>query len=365
MLYGILYFFNVDDIYNENSYIKYIRFGVVFVYFIVNIDSVMIDRLCIWIFTALMLFILFMIASNSATYDWLNYINFILPTLIPICCPSLISRSVKINKLCLITYVVSCVFAYIEYFFFGGLFTRFSRSGYRVISIFVNPNNFGIILAILTCVLLYNFKFSNAYKLIMVVNSLFVIYLTGCRTALISLIIVLLLYVLQNIDLTKEIQGGRIILFMSISYVLIGLIVYLTHTELHLDVRDLMNFSSNNSYTLSNDARMDANLYFFSQVKKHPFYPWTDEIKNLDNMYFYIWGRFGFLVFLSYILWQLFTLKTVLLKKNNLHIVLWIVFFLAGITTNFLYLWPLGYFYWYYISCVMKKDLIDERRNLK
>ena len=360
MFYGILYFFHPTDIYNEESYIKYIRFIVVLMFLIININSIWIDRLFKWISVSLLFLLQFVFATNSTNYDWLNYINFVLPTMIPICCPNLISKSVNINKLCLITYIVSNIFAYIEYFYFNGLFTRFSRSGYRVISIFVNPNNFGLILVILTCIILYNYNFSNVCKLMIVSNSLFVIYLTGCRTALLSLIVVLFLYAFHNVNRKKKIKKQSIIMFISVLYLAVGVILLFNKVDFQLNVRDRIDISSGNIFSISNDARVESNHHFILEAKKNPLFPWAYEFKNLDNMYFYLWGRFGLIAFLIFLLWQFYTLKIVLLNKNNLNISLWIVFLTAGVTTNFLYIWPISYFYWYYISCIFKN-----RSNLR
>ena len=64
-------------------------------------------------------------------------------------------------------------------------------------------------------------------------------------------------------------------------------------------------------------------------------------------MYLHLWGSFGLS---TLVLFTLFNLFLVVKIKSRKMLIILLSFFLIGLTTNYMYLWPLGYLYWGFLS---------------
>ena len=169
--------------------------------------------------------------------------------------------------------------ALFEYYWLGG-FERFHPTGYRGVSIFVNPNNFGISIVILSAVAILK---NYANKCLILVVTFFLVIYSGSKTALIMLI-VLFICTLNVKVVTKS-------LFFIVSPILIisGFIFGGSIGYSLLESSELTSFFIRMSYASD----------FFSGVQ-NLMMPSVDSTSYyVDNAYLQLWIDLGFISAIS------------------------------------------------------------------
>lgn len=318
-IHGVLYFIYPAEINNEVSYIKYVKYIILVLfifYFYRNIKT----KSVILIFTiSLIIFLLYFINDSNGV---LQYTLFMIPMIfmflyrkefynIPLILPVSI-------------YIIISVFGYLEYFVFEEFFSKFSYGfgGYRISSILVNPNNFGI-----TMVFIFIFIYENINKRIirsfLFLNILLMVYFSLSKTALIILLIYL------------AFKYFKLTMFIFI----LALLYFLLSNNLYYDERVLLSMKARNIYNES----------FFVLANSNIIFPFQSTYQYTDNIYLQIWGYFSIFSFFIFLLFNQIIAIILIYSKKYISVLVLFCFFLTGLTTNYLYLWPLAYMYWGFI----------------
>ena len=351
-LYGILYFFNPQSVYDDSSNIKYVRFILVFLLWVPLFRKTKTKNILLYFILSTVLLIDSYIAVWYDTYDLINVLNFILP----ISCFFLYHQLDKkwLIKLIEKVYIISSIFTYLECFVFHGVYTehRFINMGYRVVSIFINPNTYGCFLVLMSIIILYDPKVKIQYKIITFGNSLFIAYLTGSRSCMLILMISYLIVFLQRLFLKKGFsQKTCILLFLGLLCASV-LLVALSRTELPFSTRAIWSSDLLSNFSLKTNARSEYNIEFMTATKKNILFPWFSKMYYVDNLYLYIWGRFGLFFLIVYLGLLIFLEIKIFMENQKENLCLFICFVIYGIVLNFLYLWPISYVFWYFVADV-------------
>lgn len=212
-----------------------------------------------------------------------------------------------------------------EYFVIGG-FERFAPNGYRGVSIFVNPNNLAITAVVLCAFITSNMRLVRS-ALVVTLTGAIVLY-SGSKTGLI-VFGVLILYLAAPRDAAKTLPIG----------IIVGGVAAIIFVA-----ASLSGFAS--LPLESTFARLQQAMDFVSTIE-NPIFPFIGRGEKIyvDNMFLQIWlevGLPGLLAFFSTLLFVSY--------RDGIHSVHWVIFGLSAITTNILYLWPVGYLFWLYVG---------------
>ena len=349
LLHGFLFFFVPEQIYDINSpirYIKYISFLLV-LFVLSNKKSLIKTLYYLFLFSFLLIINLIAVGKN---FNAILFVNYIFPLTLLFFSDNL-SYFLKVNKVVVITYLTLTVIGYIEFFYLIGIFPRFADRGYRIVSIFVNPNNLGIMITILS-VYIISGKFSlNVFlNLFVVLNSAFLIYLTGSRSSLIvffGYFTILFIY-----KLIKDILNVKRMNYIKI----LGLfLLTLSLVTTYINYGDNF-FNSINSLSRSLtesdlfEGRLNQMSVFFQNTSQNFIFPSRVQLLNNDNVYLHIWSFFGLPILLLFIIFNLFVLINMIKQGKNIGLRLLIILLVYGFAENFVYFWPVGYIYWFIVS---------------
>ena len=162
--HGFLYILNPQDIYNANSPIKLIKYALLFGFFVLSIRAINYTKLVLLCMFFIVLFFFHYYSRElgigvTIKSILMGFTSYAFPMTILL----LYKNLKKINAVTVTGMVLtfSSVIGYVEYLFLRGLFEKFSAGGYRVVSIFVNPNNAGVLFAIMSFFLLEKGKYKT------------------------------------------------------------------------------------------------------------------------------------------------------------------------------------------------------------
>jgi hypothetical protein len=211
-----------------------------------------------------------------------------------------------------------------------------------MVSIFLNPNNLGISMALMTFVYIIFYSDSPAISIVLFVNGLLIVFFSVSKTGL-AVFLALTVYMIYSILIANRskitVRLRYLISFMAVLPLIIFALVKL-----------IIDFDFSKTRSLSWETllvRSELNAEFIGHADKNIFFPWKNSISELDNMYFHLWGSFGLPALVLFLLFNLFLILQIHSKKILIFLM---CFLMIGLTTNFLYLWPLGYFYWSLVS---------------
>lgn len=218
---------------------------------------------------------------------------------------------------------------------FGG-FAMFADYGYRASSIFINPNNLAI-----TAVVLLSFTLklkSVLYNGIAVASATVLVVTSGSKAGMV-LFAILLVYVAarRNIKLAAVVAvclAGLAALALVLGWLRAPIL------SVYLRIEQIVDFATNlgNPLFPSVDRDVAAPLY-------------------VDNVYLQTWNEMG-------------APAAIVLVCILLHLALrdrlsnpgWLLFGAAGLSENFIYLWPLAYLFWAYAG-ERPSDTIPKTRD--
>lgn len=279
--------------------------------------------------------------------DLINFVNYTLPVFIMFSGKPI----AHINWKWVIrwTLYLSFFFGFYEVLFLENHFYMFNRGldAYRVVSIFINPNNFGVILALFSFVYIRHYA-KGTEGLLVYTLSLVLVKLSGSKTGMIifSVFSVYLLYFYFKHKIKAffrfMLKGGVLILVLAIpASIYVGFYFYETVSE-KLSFRD---FEWETLF-----VRFNTYYEYFASSGANLAFPWFSEMTYIDNIYLHLMGSFGVLFL---ILWLILNYYIFLIVRNRIDLaVILFSFLLIGLTTNFLYVWPLSYMYWGFVGYV-------------
>ena len=368
--HGLLYVFNPQDIYNASSPIKLIKYVIILAFFILNVRKLNYSRLLILVLWFIGLFFFHYFSREiglgvTPKSIALGLMGYSFPMLIIVLYPSLR----KFNFIPIASWVlfIASIVGYVEFLFLRGLFEKFSSAGYRVVSIFVNPNNAGIIFALMTYFVLEKMNFkskrSQIIKAIVILNGAAIIFLTGSKTALAALTLFLgLHFIKEMIKNTNELllNVGKFFYVLS----LIGLSLIAVFEDRVVDKFSALSLGGDSREMSFNTGRirLQSAIEFFDRVGDNFFYPYRSSVMYIDNMYLEMWGDFGLLILLLFLTFNIYLFFRCLKTSAIFEASLLFVILVLGLSTNFIYLWPIGYIYWFLaLEIQSKKDKLIKR----
>ena len=369
-LHGILYYFNPDDLLDNNSPLKLIKYITVLSFLIINVDKINFARIFIFIFWATV-FLCFLLVSNPFLNENISvvaskYLPYLFPATLYLVAPILNKFNLKFFSITIL--IITLVAGYIEFYLLEGIFTRFDlkNDGLRISTIFINPNNAGFVIGLLHYFLLkiFNYKKLSAYifSAIITINCLIVIIFTGSKTGLIILILNVLMFTwkyLKKYLETKKISRSSLQFFCFL--LVLG---FLASTSKIL-------FNTNNSsetnqgVTKTRDmnaetggTRLKQIIDFKQDLGESFLFPYAHKKHwTIDNTYLQFWGDFsfiGFLFLVFLIAWSFYRI----FKFRREYIYPFFLILICGFSLNYLYLWPPAYVFWWYVFS--KSDKIKQ-----
>ena len=273
----------------------------------------------------------------------------------------------KIINLFLIVYIVSAIFAIVQFLFgknhlYGLLFDKYF---FRVVSFFVQPSSFGIFISIFTYFYFFLSPASNFTKIVVLILSGILILLTGSGIS-ISLYCFIVFYVF--LIKSKDIINRFIITYLSLPFIITMLLnldkftfredIYVSGLERLEILFDFFQSSSITQIFLGKGLGIGTNTLYTA------FPDIADEYGQIpDSLYIsllYQTGIIGLAVFLL-----LNVLIFIRLLKNNINMAVGLLLIgLSGLTSNVLEFWPINLIYALLLSIALGKGLRLEQNAL-
>lgn len=229
------------------------------------------------------------------------------------------------KRYCLIIFWLTFVGVVYEYFILEG-FERFHPTGYRAISIFVNPNNFGVSIVLLSSIAILKRYGSN---LLILAAALFFVICSGSKTALVMWLVLFL-----------GVFGSRGVFVFFALFVLSIFILLLASG---------LNFTElSNMWGYSFDSLMIRVSYFmeFLSGVDNWIFPVSDGSNYyVDNAFVQVWIDIGLVAAILLLLLMFY-----LIVFASGYRLLFLLFLLSALTTNILYITPVAYFFWLSVS---------------
>lgn len=187
----------------------------------------------------------------------------------------------------------------------------FSRSGFRAIGPFINPNNTGIFCSVITTYILSQTN-NRALRLSSIAFCASIVFLTGSKTAIILMIISI--YMTSG---TKSFSFS----FLFLSPIVILSIIYMLE---HIDISDLRSFDLQSAY-----IRFSGASTFFYKLNTADFEGLSFGFSNrslIDNFYLDLVGFSGIFSAALFIFIQICAIYMAKISKANtalsIHIIL-------------------------------------------
>jgi hypothetical protein len=233
------------------------------------------------------------------------------------------SFQLRATSLALPLLLVTLAGAVYEYFVLGG-FARFHPTSYRGISIFINPNNLGITVAVLSAYVTLTRRGTLSWITLTFCGAL-VLY-SGSKTGMAALLALTVLLLAQASALRLVAFGLPVLVLAALS-IATGLV------HLQLD---------------SAWARIRQYTEFFSNIN-NTIFPFLDAMPYYaDNAFIQLWIEMGLPAAIVYV-----TVMLICVVREKLWSPLWAIFVLSSMTTNVPYLFPLAYLFWFYVGTAL------------
>lgn len=232
----------------------------------------------------------------------------------------------------------------------GGAFENFSRSGFRSVGPFVNPNNTGIVVALIA--VLYHHVAKGALRnLSAVLLAVATIAITGSKTSMAIYALGLLI---------KAPMSWRIF-FLFVAPVALAI-----NAEQMGDLwaaLELREFSSE-----SGEIRSDNIKTMLEIISNAPLFDLLFGLANpllIDNAYLDMMSYGGLILTTLFLVVQIASILACVANKLWLQLLLHGLLFLAMLTTNVPRIWPVGYFYWALVSLTILHALRSRKVLIK
>lgn len=354
--HGAIYYLFPQDLYNEQSPLKLLKYVIVIFLIAINIRYLRSKEIFLYIIILLTGFVFFETSHHPSVGfsagGLKKFMLYMFPLLLIIITP--IIDKLKLQKMIFAITLMAVIGAFVEYYFLAGLFSRFdftNRGGFiRVVSIFVSPNNSGLLLAL---ALIYFYEMpggSKFLRLVMLLLIILSIYYTGSKTPL----LIIFLYVffkflhytffIRSLNVKVLIGLGSLVVFS----ILVSLILSLNLIAFEAN----KNESKARSYD-SQTAEIRYRQFFdyFDKASVNLIAPdYEDVALTYDIAYIQFWSDFGFLGLVSFIVIILPIIYYYRIRhfKIEVQFVIFILL-LCGFSLSIFTIWPTAYIFWYLV----------------
>ena len=335
LIHGGVYYLEPETIYLESSPFKLIKYVIVLIALLyIKIDA----KKFIFFIVITSIFLLGALGTGISAVTK-QLVLYIIPVFVVFIYSEI--RSIKTDFVVPVIILVLLVYVIIELFILNKPFYQFDRSGdsYRVVAGMVNPNNFGVFASLIYSWVSFNVKNKLKLTLFFLIFFAFIVF-SGSKTAIVLFAITNLIFIL-NVYYGWLKQRNLFKLLVG-SLFLVSLIV----TTLILVIQSQSLFQLRSFSLISLLVRIKDYGHLITQtIALNPLFPGRIEVINVDNIYLHIWSHFGIFSMIAII----FLFVSLFSKAiYNLEMFTYVLLFcVLGFTTNFLYLWPLGYIFWY------------------
>lgn len=235
----------------------------------------------------------------------------------------------KIYRSSLAVILVTAIAIAVELIF--GQLEAFSRSGFRAIGPFINPNNTGIVLAIFgTIAHLYQKDRTRNFGLLG--GTLILIILTGSKTAMALYFLAIFLLIPWR---------WRVLVLLAVAIVGFGFSGLVSNAFSAFSLRE---FSAESAMMRINDFH--ELLGILSGLTPTQIFWGFSTVSIIDNAYIDIWSFGGAALVSAFVLVQVAAVIRCIRTQNRGLLILHALFAFAMLTTNVPRLWPTGYIYW-------------------
>lgn len=352
LLHGIAYYWFPDYI-NLRSHtllITYVKYIIILLLYGISFCSIKPIDYLVFIILSVLLIIFHLFALMDVSVNFILLGTYLAPLSIILLYHSL-KKNVNLMVCVKITYLITSLCAYIEYFFLQNYFYIYSDLGYRVVSIYVNPNNCAAMIVFLSACLLFLRKKNTIFKLIVVLNTGIILAMTGSRTGgvlFIVLIIISCISSLQGLCLRKY----TLIDILKFIFIVIFLSIVLAY-YFGFAVNLFENIRQFDKVTVGH-GRFSQIKEFFMATGINFIFPCQQNFVYVDNLYLSIWGSFGLFAMIIFVITNIFSLLLCFIKKLKFHAIILFLFLLYAIPENYIYLCPPAYIYWYVINDIYR-----------
>ncbi|WP_322803501.1 hypothetical protein SO574_01145 [Vibrio alfacsensis] len=358
--HGALYYIT-GDIYNKDNPIKIIKYtlvlGLLLLYFYHILNNginkkalVFISMFSVWLIVMLVQSVYFKLPIERALF-------FYFPCLMIFAAYQCSFQSV-VNVLKW-TFLFSFIFSILEYLILFDISSRFNQSGFRSISIFVNPNAFGATIVLITTVLL-NRVDSTIKQAILLFSSFIMISLSGSKTALLAFTMIVLFFFSYQLLIFLKVK--KVNLFRLIKLLVIVSIVLFIFMYLCIHVNNTLGESINiREFSLgSGGQRMLQYQSVALAIDNCPLLPSVcDDNVYVDNGFLFIWLSVGFVSFIGFV--SILFLFIYISARFRLEFFLFFsTFLIMALSTNLFNIWPTAYLFWLLSGYLLKDITLKE-----
>lgn len=351
LIHGSLYLIFPQDVYNNNSVIKYIKYILLLIMMIINFKKISMLKTYVYLLFSIVIFIFTYYFNKD--YTLIQYLTYICPISLLVFKKNFYER-LNLYYIVLIVVILTSSVAYLDFYVLR-LFNKWLIGGeeYREVSIFINPNTMSITISILSIYLLYYWdvggkKNVQTISILLILNCMFINILSGSKTGLLLFISMMIFTYLCKVKILKMktlIKFIFIVSMMCIFIIIFDERVISFINSNFFEGRQVRAFSME-----SGQIRLYTNSIFIDLVKNNFIFPFSKNTIGVDNLYFHLWGTFGIFVLILYLFVNAYILYRTIIMKSYFYTSVILFFALSGVTTNFLYLWPLAYMYFYILG---------------
>lgn len=226
----------------------------------------------------------------------------------------------------------------------GSLFLQYTRSGFRAVGPFINPNNTGIVVALAAIALHF---LSKGFWLNFLLGALtiVVLVLTGSKTA----IIIYLLGFLVSTRFIYQIiiAGSAMALSLFLNPSLFGFVANADMRSFSLESGILRLSGVERFFEIWGQLSIDQLLFGFSRTSL------------VDNTYLDLLSFGGLYLLTVFVLSQAMSILLCYAGRQHLLLTLHGLLILTMTTTNVMRLWPLAYIYWALVGVSFYKSSVS------
>lgn len=327
-IHGVLYFIYPEQVYDNASSIKLIKYFLISFLIIICFFKIHVQKMVVFIVVFILL-----VGANYLAGGFKNSLTgilYIIPFIVVLLMHEVIFKKANLFFIVLISYLCVSIFGYIDSVQ-ETFFSRFGYGlhGYRISSILTNPNNLGLCLLFST-IFIFKKMNKNIYSVILIANTSILLYFSFSKTSMVLFLIYLFVRYIKTLFVCIP------IIFLLVTYYVLE-----NHEEL----------------LTSLVARFEYNNMFFNIAQQNLIAPFFNNYQYTDNVYLNLYGTFSIFILILFIIFNQFILISLCLKKYFKHILYLSLFLIAGLSENFLYLFPLAYIYWGYIFWLLNYKL--------
>jgi hypothetical protein len=348
--HGVLYFLFPFEVRNETSPIKAIKYLLLAVIVVLTLDVRSFSRWLVYMAAMVMLAGLYFLGVSETSL--INIVQYGAPLSVLVYHRQL--DGLQFRRIAWATLLLSSVLTYVEVMVLGGIYRAYMVEGfYRASSIFVSPNVLSPMVALLTYLVLdlrTTTLRQNVTALLLVANLFAVTVLSGSKTGLAAAGLVVAAYLLR-IDVPTRIRAGLLTSLLVAMAALAHALGIISLDPLIALIPGQETGKPTREWSLETGyIRLREYAVFMQLAVRWPFHPWFRDYMYVDNLYLHIWGSFGLFVVLGFITFNMVLLFRCAVQRRYEAGFVLLLFLMMGGSTNFVYLWPLAYIYWYLVA---------------